>query len=99
MEVQDRYPDTLLATDGPAVDDLIAIRLEVVVTKSAWVWDVEKIVSRMEGMETEVVKVLPEVNGMKGLETEVVKARRMEGMEKVVVMMLPEGQRQMNTTV
>jgi len=63
VEVQDRCPETLLANDGHAVDVLIAITLEVVVvTKSAWVRDVEKMATQMvqEGLEMEVVEVLHE---------------------------------------
>jgi len=62
VEVQDRCPDTWLANNGCAVDVLIAITLEVVVTKSARVWDAEKMATWMgwEGLETEVVEVLPE---------------------------------------
>jgi len=51
----------LLANDGHAADVLIVITLEVVVvTKSAWVQDVEKMATRMawEGLEMEVVEVL-----------------------------------------
>jgi len=48
VEVQDRCPKTLLANDSCAVDVLIAITLEVVVvTKSAWVWDAEKMAIQM----------------------------------------------------
>ena len=36
--VQDRYPDTLLAKDGPAVVDQIVIKLEEVVAKEM-LWD------------------------------------------------------------
>jgi hypothetical protein len=40
--VQDRCPDTMLANNGPAADNLIAMRLEVVVAAAVWVHDVEK---------------------------------------------------------
>ena len=63
MEVQDRCPETLLANDGYAADDLIVITLEVVVvTKSAWVRHAEKTATQMaqEGLETQVVEALPE---------------------------------------
>jgi hypothetical protein len=42
VAVQDKCPDTLLANDGPAADDLIVIRLEVVVAAGAWVCDEER---------------------------------------------------------
>jgi hypothetical protein len=43
--VQDRYPDTLLANDGPAVVDQIVIKLEEVVAKEMpWVQDGDKMV-------------------------------------------------------
>jgi hypothetical protein len=40
--VQDKCPDTLLVNDGPAADNLLLIRLEVVVAAAAWVCDKEK---------------------------------------------------------
>ena len=41
MAVQDKCPDTLLANDGPTADNLIVIRLEVVVAAGARVCDEE----------------------------------------------------------
>jgi hypothetical protein len=49
--VQDGCPDTVLANDGPAADDLIAIRLEVVVAAAAPVRDVEKMAMEETVME------------------------------------------------
>ena len=40
--IQDRCPDTMLANDGPAADNLIAMRLEVVVAAAVWEHDVKK---------------------------------------------------------
>jgi hypothetical protein len=65
--VQDKRPDTLQANNGPAVDDLIVIRLEEVVAKAAQVRDVERSVmeavvaemAAMAAMVAEAVKALP----------------------------------------
>jgi hypothetical protein len=66
--VQDKCPDTLQANNGPAVGDLIVIRLEEVVAKAAQVQDAERSVmeavvaemAAMVAMVAEAVKVLPE---------------------------------------
>ena len=44
VAVQDRYPDTMLANHGAAVDDLTVIRFEVVVAQvaAAQAYDREK---------------------------------------------------------
>jgi len=60
--VQDRYPDTLLANDGPAAVDQIVIKSEEVVAKETlWVQDGEKMV--MEEVVMGVVTVLPDSEG------------------------------------
>jgi hypothetical protein len=42
VAVQDKCPDTLLVNNGPTADDLLLIRLEVVVAAAAQVCDEEK---------------------------------------------------------
>ena len=46
VAVQDGCPDTLLANDGPAVDSLIVIRLEVAAAAAAQIGDEEKMVMK-----------------------------------------------------
>ena len=50
MAVQDKCPDTLLANDRPTADNLIVIRLEVVMVAGVRVCDEEKM-----GMKAVVV--------------------------------------------
>jgi len=46
VAVQDGCPDTLLANDGPTVDGLIVIRLEVAAAAAAQIGDEERMVMK-----------------------------------------------------
>ena len=87
--VQDRCPDTALANDGPAADDLTVIRFEVVVAQvaAARACDGEKMA--MEEVAVAAAKPVQDVKEMVMEETamEAVQAR------------LHEGQCQMNMAV
>ena len=93
--VQDRCPDTALANDGLAMDDLIVIRLEVVAAAAARVCGVER-----KATEAVVVESRP-VQDMKEAAMEEIRAlpegQRQEYTTEETVMeegqVLREGQR------
>jgi hypothetical protein len=100
--VQDGCPDTVLANDGPAVDDLIAIRLEVVVAAAALVRDVEKMAMEAVVAEARLVHVirLEVVVAAAALVRDVEKMAMEETvMEEVQAMRESLTQRQVNTAV
>ena len=54
--VQDRCPDTALANNGPAADDLTVMRIEVAVAAAVWVGDGEKVAKEAVVVEAMLVQ-------------------------------------------
>ena len=100
--VQDGCPDTVLANNGPAADDLIAIRLEVVVAAAALVCNVEKMAMEAVVAEARLVHAIRlEVVVAAAAPVRNVEKMAMEEtvMEEVQAMRESLRQRQVNTAV
>lgn len=90
VAVQDRCPDTALANDGPAADDLTVVRFEVVVARvaAARVCDGEKVTMVVVVVAARLVQ-----------DSDVKEMAMEETVMEEVQARLHEGQRQMNMAV